>query len=77
MAEKTRVDIDQVLRLKAELRRINTLDLESVVFIHSGAPLMVDLEGIREFRFTGLNNTDFIEFLDPATGKLTEPDIPT
>jgi hypothetical protein len=77
MTDKTQLDIDHVLRLKAELRRINSLDLAELEFMHSGAPVTVDREAIDEWRFTGLNNTDFLEFLDLETGKLREPEIPT
>jgi hypothetical protein len=77
MSDKELVDIGHVLRLKAELRRINSLDLAELEFMHNGAPVAVERESIDEWRFTGLNNTDFLEFLDLETGKLREPEIPT
>jgi hypothetical protein len=75
--DRTKVNVEWVRAVKAELRRINAVDLKDIEFVHCGKPVAVDPQAIEEWRFTGLNNTDFIEFLDMETGKLTEPERAT
>lgn len=77
MADKIVVNIERILALKAELRRVNAVELRDIEFVYCGKPVAVDPQAIEEWRFTGLNNTDFIEFLDMETGKLTEPERAT
>lgn len=55
-----KVDIERVLALKAELKAINSVPLETIEWQMNGEPFAVSAECVKEFSFTGLNNTDFI-----------------
>jgi hypothetical protein len=68
--EKRRVDVEHIRSLRAQLRAVNNLDLDQIEFYENGKPLKVQPEAIEDWKFTGLNNADFIEFLDPETGLL-------
>lgn len=74
---KTRVDIERLRELQAELDRINALVLEDIEWYENGQPANVKPEAVKQFAFIGLRNTNFIEFIDPETGLLnvvTEPE---
>ena len=55
-----RVDIEHVLKLQAERRKINELDLNDIEWYEDGKKVEVSPKVIEEFKFTGLCNTDFI-----------------
>jgi hypothetical protein len=46
--------------------RVNSVPLESIVWTKRGVAIEVDLKAVEEFKFTGLNNIDFVlcEFLE-------------
>lgn len=75
MADKVRVDVERVRALKAELAAINQLELDQIEFYENGQPMKVDPESLEWWKFTGLNNTDFIISVDPATGKIPITEI--
>jgi hypothetical protein len=74
-AEKTRVDLERVLALKAELAEINALDLEKVELYVNGQPLVLDPESVKWWKFTGLGSSTFFESLDPQTGSIPITEI--
>jgi hypothetical protein len=55
-----RVDVERILALKAELREINNVDLKDIEFFQNGEPLKISPLAVEDFRFIGMNNTDFI-----------------
>jgi len=55
-----RVDIERIKALKEELQTINEIDLNDIKFFENGAELQIDKKTRDEFKFCGLNNTDFI-----------------
>lgn len=57
---KTRIDVERIKELKEELTAFNMLLLEDVDFYEQGNPINVSPEILREWLYTGLNNTDFI-----------------
>lgn len=56
------VHIEKVLELKRQLRGINSLDLEKIVWLKGGIPVEYHIQEVLDFKFTGLSNTDFIEY---------------
>lgn len=56
------IHIEKVLELKRQLKEINSLDLEKIVWLRSGTPVEYNIQDILDFKFTGLSNTDFIEY---------------
>jgi hypothetical protein len=54
------VYIEDVKRLKKELMKINKIDLNKMILIKQGIKVEFTQKEINDFKFTGLNNTDFI-----------------
>ncbi len=61
MTEKVRVDVEEVLKLKARLREINKIPLQDVQWYENGQALDIPQEVVEDFRFTGLSNGCFID----------------
>jgi hypothetical protein len=55
-----RVDIEHVRKIQAERMKINKEDLENIEWYEDGKKLEISPKVIKDFLFTGLNNTDFI-----------------
>ncbi len=68
--QKIQVSIDRVRELIDELAALNALPLESIEWTLGGVPMAIPPSPIREFRFTGLSNKDFVAYefwLEPVT----------
>lgn len=59
--ERYRIDVEEVLRLQAAIRRINSLKLEEIDFYENGKKLDIDEKIRTDFKFCGLSNVDFID----------------
>lgn len=58
---KKRVNIEDIKKAKAFLNEINTIDLASITFTdENDVAIKIPQQFIDEFRYTGLNNSDFI-----------------
>ncbi len=55
-----KVDIERLHQLKAELNKINSVDIEDIDFYEGGEKIEISLERIGKWRFIGLNNAEFI-----------------
>lgn len=55
-----RVSIKNVKYLQEELKKINSVLLEDIRWYDGDTLLNINEKIIKEFAFTGLNNTDFI-----------------
>jgi len=56
-----RIKVSEILALKKRQSEINSYNLEDIIFIDDeDKPFEIDHEIIDDFRFTGLNNIDFI-----------------
>lgn len=55
------VHVEKVLDLKRQLREINSVDLKEITWLKNGKKIEVQTEDIEDFRFTGLNNTEFVD----------------
>lgn len=54
------IDIDDVVELKNRINRYNRMDLNDCEFWYDGRKIEVPEEELKEWRFTGLNNIDFV-----------------
>jgi len=54
------VNIERILELKEELRKINEVELSEIEFHKNGTKLEIDPKNIEDWAFVGLNNVDFI-----------------
>lgn len=67
---KIQVDIDEILDMKAKLRYINTKAFDQIIWMRNGSAVKFRQADADEFKFTGLCNTDFVEFyLDTVRGE--------
>ncbi len=56
-----KVNVERVISLRAELRRINQVELKNLEIYKNGIKIDIPESKIREWDLVGLNNTDFIE----------------
>ena len=55
------VKISEIIELKNRIKEINSLDLNDIDFISDdGSIVKIDKNIISDFRYTGLNNIEFI-----------------
>ena len=55
-----RVDLEHVRKLYEERMKINKLNFEDIEWYENGERVEVSPKIIKDFKFTGLNNTDFV-----------------
>jgi predicted ATP-grasp superfamily ATP-dependent carboligase len=55
-----KIDIEHIKYLKSELKKINKTPLEKIKFYEDKKLIKIDKELVKEFKFTGLANVDFI-----------------
>jgi len=55
-----RVDIEKIREMQEYRGQINELDLKDIEWYEKGKKIEHSSEEIEEFKFTGLNNIDFI-----------------
>ena len=58
-----RVNIEKVLDLKRQLKEINSVDLDQIIWLRNGSSIIFSKDLKEDFNFTGLSNTDFVEFI--------------
>ena len=58
---KTIIRAEEIKEIRDRLREINKLDLMDITFTENGKPIEVEKSLLDKFKFTGLNNTDFID----------------
>lgn len=56
------VDVDYVMHLLSEIRKINKLPLEEITWVKGQEEIFIPESDAEEFRFTGLSNKSFVEF---------------
>jgi len=57
---KTRVDIKHIHYLQEEIAKINRLDLDDIDFYEDGKKVEIHEKAIKDFKFMGLTNINFI-----------------
>lgn len=56
-----RIDVEKIIALKDELRAMNRIPLDQWELYENGERVEVAKEVIEEWKFMGLNNTDFVD----------------
>jgi len=54
------VDIDYIKERKKQLDMINSVDLDKLEFYENGGRVEISKETLEQWKYIGLNNTDFI-----------------
>lgn len=58
---KTRVSVEKVEAAREYLRTVNKIPLEDIVWTRQGRDIEVADEMIKDWKFVGLSNADFVE----------------
>lgn len=56
------VHIEKVLDLKRQLREINSVPIKEIIWLKNGSQIEYLQQDLEDFIFTGLSNTDFIDY---------------
>jgi hypothetical protein len=75
MSERQRVDVEEINRLRAAIRKINALDLNLIDFYEGGEKLEISQQRKDEWAFTGMSNADFIDTDFYKTGWTQRPEL--
>jgi hypothetical protein len=54
------VPIEWVKKMTEDRRKVNRMDLTKITWTENGKPIQIPSKIIEDWKFTGLNNTDFI-----------------
>jgi hypothetical protein len=62
LADRFQIRVSEILKLKNRLREINNNEISNIDFLdENGLPIQIDQKNIDDWKFTGLNITDFID----------------
>jgi len=67
------VELEEFKGALSLIKRINNASLEDIMIKDNGQILKLDESAIKEFKFTGLNNKDFITYY--IVNRPTEEDV--
>lgn len=56
------VHIEKVLDLKRQLKEINSVPIKEIIWLKNGSQIEYLQQDLEDFIFTGLSNTDFIDY---------------
>lgn len=56
------VHIEKVLDLKGQLKEINSVPIKEIIWLKNGSQIEYLQQDLEDFIFTGLSNTDFIDY---------------
>ena len=56
------VHIEKVLDLKRQLKEINSAPIKEIIWLKNGSKIEFLQSDLEDFQFTGLSNTDFIDY---------------
>lgn len=60
-----KINIEEILDAQSTRNQINRLDIKEIEWYLDGEKLIISDETLEEWRFTGLSNTDFVNFCIP------------
>lgn len=60
----TKIAVEEVAVLRARLNEINHIPFDEIEWIVNGVVAPVDIVSAKDWKFTGLNNTNFPELYD-------------
>jgi len=65
-----KVNIEEIIGMKKRRADINEANLEDIEWYKDGEKISIDEKTLKDYRFTGLNNTNFIEYEYYLTGPI-------
>lgn len=60
-----KINIEEILEAQARRSEINSTDIKDIEWYLGGQKLSIQSKTLEEWRFTGLSNTDFVNFCIP------------
>jgi len=60
-----KINIEEILDAQSTRNQINRLDIKEIEWYLDGEKVTISDETLEEWRFTGLSNTDFVNFCIP------------
>ncbi len=60
-----KINIEEILDAQSTRNQINSLDIKEIEWYLDGEKVTISDETLEEWRFTGLSNTDFVNFCIP------------
>lgn len=57
---KTQISVEEVLAAQEVLNKVNKLNLENIEWTVKGLPIFIEPEMIKDYKFVGLSNANFI-----------------
>lgn len=64
-----KINIEEILDAQSTRNQINRLDIKEIEWYLDGQKVTISDETLEEWRFTGLSNTDFVNFCIPELNK--------
>ena len=64
-----KLNIEDILDAQSTRNQINRLDIKNIEWYLNGEKITISDETLEEWRFTGLSNTDFVNFFIPELFK--------
>ena len=64
-----KINIEEILDAQSTRNQINRLDIKEIEWYLNGEKVTISDETLEEWRFTGLSNTDFVNFCIPELFK--------
>jgi hypothetical protein len=55
-----RIDIEEYMKLREEIKRINFVNIEDIEIYKNNKKIDIRTDIVKEFKYTGLNNMDFV-----------------
>lgn len=64
-----KINIEEILAAQERRSEINTTDIKDIQWYLEGKEIVIPSETLEDWRFTGLSNTDFVNFCIPELNK--------
>jgi len=64
-----KLNIEDILDAQSKRNQINSLDIKDIEWYLDGEKITISDDTLEEWRFTGLSNTDFVNFCIPEIYK--------
>lgn len=64
-----KLNIEDILDAQSTRNKINQMDIKNIEWYLDGKKIFISDETLEEWKFTGLSNTDFVNFCIPELSK--------
>ena len=75
MAEKIKIDVNEIKHIKDRLAEINKIDLQNIQWMDGNKPIHMSEKFINDWKFIGLGNSNIPDYMLTEYGQWVEPKI--